>query len=89
VLFRSLRAAPFRHRLLSCQTSSVLICPAKSPTDDLAGAIFIVFDGSDHLPNGAELAELTAGATRAGCQIAALLELCGPTARRMSRAAAA
>jgi hypothetical protein len=76
------RPAPMRNRPWWSDVSSVLACPAMSPSSggtrcgDLIGAVVIVWNGGDDPPAGGRLIDLMAAGTRVGNQVAAVLALC-------------
>jgi hypothetical protein len=70
-------------------TSRTLVCPAADPLGDLVGAVFIVFDGRNGAPRGADLRHVTNAAARVGGQIAAVLDLAGRVRARAPQTEAA
>lgn len=84
-----LQTGPVPGRFSPTAASRVLVCPAADPLGDLAGAVFIAFDGRNDPPHGAELRHLTRAAALIGGQIAAVLDLAGRPGPRVAQAAAA
>jgi hypothetical protein len=72
-----LLSGPLSGRLSPTRASYVLACPATSPSGDLIGAVFIVFETGDRAPRGAELRRQRGEGARIGRQIAAVLDLVG------------
>jgi hypothetical protein len=73
-----LHAIALRARFESFGASSVLVCPAADVQGKTVGAVFILWDGTDPVPAGAELRTTMAAELRLGEQIAAVLDLQGP-----------
>jgi hypothetical protein len=73
-----LRAVSIRARFEALGATTVLACPAADVQGKMVGAIFILWDSTDPVPEGAELRRLTAAGQHLGGQIAAVLDLQGP-----------
>jgi hypothetical protein len=79
---------PTRKRRGAPGAFSVLICPAAGHSGDLAGLVVLAWDRGDP-SEGTEPVDLMAAGTRAGGQIAAVLELCAHIAACQPSKAAA
>jgi hypothetical protein len=73
-----LHAVSLRARFEVLGAASVLVCPAADVQGKTVGAIFIVWDNADRVPEGEDLRRLMAAGQHLGGQIAAVLDLQGP-----------
>src|SRR5208337_5667360 len=73
-----LRVAALRARFESFGATSVLVCPAADVQGKTVGAIFVLWDGTDPVPAGAEMRALMVAEQHLGAQVAAVLDLQGP-----------
>lgn len=74
-----LQGLSLRARLESIGVTGLLACPVADVQGKTVGALFVLWDGSDQPPNGEELKELTGAVQHQGGQIAAVLDLRGPS----------
>lgn len=73
-----LHAMSIRARFEALGATGVLVCPAADVQGKTVGAIFILWDGTDAVPEGDDLRRLMAAGQHLGGQIAAVLDLQGP-----------
>ena len=73
-----LHAVSIRARFEVLGATSVMVCPAADVQGKIVGAIFILWDGTDPVPEGDDLRKLMAAGQHLGGQIAAVLDLQGP-----------
>jgi len=73
-----LHALALRARFESFGAANLLACPAGDVQGKTVGAVFVLWDGNDPVPAGAELKALTVSGQHIGAQIAAVLDLQGP-----------
>jgi hypothetical protein len=73
-----LHAVALRARFESFGAGSVLVCPAADVQGKTVGAVFILWDGPDPVPAGADLKALMVTELHLGAQVAAVLDLQGP-----------
>ena len=73
-----LHAISLRARFEALGATGVLVCPAADVQGKIVGAIFILWDGADAVPEGEALGRLMAAGQHLGGQIAAVLDLQGP-----------
>jgi hypothetical protein len=59
--------------------TSVMVCPAADVQGKSVGALFTFWDSSDQPPDGKVLSDLMESGRHVGAQIAAVLDLRGPT----------
>ncbi|HBK06678.1 MAG TPA: hypothetical protein DDZ81_12545 [Acetobacteraceae bacterium] len=73
-----LHAVSIRARFEALGATSVLACPAADVQGKTVGGIFILWDGTDPVPEGDDLRRLMFAGQHLGAQIAAVLDLQGP-----------
>ncbi len=73
-----LHAVSIRARFETLGATGVMVCPAADVQGKIVGAIFILWDGTDPVPEGDDLRKLMAAGQHLGGQIAAVLDLQGP-----------
>lgn len=74
-----MKGAAIRARLESYGVTNVMVCPAADVQGKVVGAIFIMWDANDPLPNDVQVKDLILAGQHSGAQIAALLDLRGPS----------
>jgi hypothetical protein len=74
-----LKGAAIRARLESYGVTNVMVCPAADVQGKVVGAIFIMWDANDPPPNDVQVKDLILAGQHSGAQIAALLDLRGPS----------
>jgi hypothetical protein len=74
-----LRGLSLRARLESYGVTSLLVCPAADVQGKTVGAIFVMWDAHDQLPDASQIQTLLEAGQHLGSQIAAVLDLRGPS----------
>jgi hypothetical protein len=74
-----MKGAAIRARLESYGVSNVMVCPAADVQSKVVGAIFVMWDLNDPLPDAAQMKDLVLAGQHSGSQIAAVLDLRGPS----------
>ncbi|HQT80391.1 MAG TPA: hypothetical protein PLD10_25410 [Rhodopila sp.] len=73
-----LHSASIQARLQALGGAATLVCPASDVQGRIVGAIFIIWDTNDPVPDAASLRALMTEGQHLGGQIAAILDLRGP-----------
>ncbi|HEX2941375.1 MAG TPA: hypothetical protein VHO91_10030 [Rhodopila sp.] len=74
----ALRSAAIQARLQALGAIATLVCPAGDVQGRVVGAIFVIWDTNDPVPDAVSLRALMAEGQHLGGQIAAILDLRGP-----------
>lgn len=74
-----LHGLALRARVESYGVTSLLVCPAADVQGKTVGAIFVMWDAHDQLPDNKQLQGLLEAGMRQGAQIAAVLDIRGPS----------
>ncbi|HET6607723.1 MAG TPA: hypothetical protein VFG62_13680 [Rhodopila sp.] len=74
-----LRGLSLRARLESYGVTSLLVCPAADVQGKTVGAIFVMWDAHDQLPDASQIQGFLETGHHLGSQIAAVLDLRGPS----------
>jgi hypothetical protein len=74
-----MKGAAIRARLESYGVTNVMVCPAADVQSKVVGAIFVMWDLNDPLPDAAQMKDLVLAGQHSGSQIAAVLDLRGPS----------
>jgi hypothetical protein len=73
-----LHGLALRARYEAFGVTSMLVCPAADVQGKTVGAMFVLWDGTDAVPDGDELKDLMVAGQHMGAQVAAVLDLRGP-----------
>lgn len=76
---KELQGASLRARIERYGVASLLVCPAADVQGKVVGAVFVMWDTNDPLPSPAQLQALRQAGQHQGAQIAAVLDLRGPS----------
>lgn len=74
-----LHGISLRARYEAIGVTSLLVCPAADVQGKTVGAVFLLWDGNDSAPTGDAMKALMAAGQHQGAQIAAILDLRGPS----------